>query len=352
LWKAYEHYIFIPYLNHYPLNTYIHNYLFSDPEKSFPRLASVFDGELEEDSIIIPEKKGSGRINKFQADYGLCFTTWNIYLKHAMAVERLTQDSGEKLFSLFYIFTNESFALSNRDNFSGRDEVLKNIIMVSGDSKFRYSICPNASVRVLEIYVLKNWLLNVYASNNLSAYSYFTILMNKTPSLLTEKASLNSHHSLLGIYEHLNSAHPDPAYVSTKTMMLLSDIFNGIGKRDDAAYKNDLVMGEKIIELEKIMDDHLDKNLPSINAIAKQLALSESTLKRNFKLMCGSNIYEYYLKKKMERAREMLDENPMTVKEVAYRLGYDKVSNFITIFKKYYEFSPGYLKKNTVKKFL
>lgn len=334
------------------MNTYIHNYLFSDPEKSFPRLATVLEGELEEDSIIIPEKKGSGRITKFQADYGLYFTTWNINLKHALDVERLTQDSGEKLFSLFYVFTNESFALSNHDKLTGRDEVLKNIILTSGDSKFRYSICPNASVRVLEIYVLKNWLLNVYASNNLSAYSYYTILMNKTPSLLTEKASLSAHHSLLGIYEHLNSAQPNAAYVSTKMMSLLSDIFMGIGKRDDAAYKNDLVMGEKIIELEKIMDDHLDKNLPSINAIAKQLALSESTLKRNFKLMCGSNIYEYYLKKKMERAREMLDENPVTVKEVAYKLGYDKVSNFITIFKKYYEFSPGYLKKNTLKKFL
>ena len=334
------------------MNTYIHNYLFSDPEKSFPRLATVLEGELEEDSIIIPEKKGSGRITKFQADYGLYFTTWNINLKHALDVERLTQDSGEKLFSLFYVFTNESFALSNHDKLTGRDEVLKNIILTSGDSKFRYSICPNASIRVLEIYVLKNWLLNVYASNNLSAYSYYTILMNKTPSLLTEKASLSAHHSLLGIYEHLNSAQPNAAYVSTKMMSLLSDIFMGIGKRDDAAYKNDLVMGEKIIELEKIMDDHLDKNLPSINAIAKQLALSESTLKRNFKLMCGSNIYEYYLKKKMERAREMLDENPVTVKEVAYKLGYDKVSNFITIFKKYYEFSPGYLKKNTLKKFL
>ena len=334
------------------MNTYIHNYLFSDPEKSFPRLATVLEGELEEDSIIIPEKKGSGRITKFQADYCLYFTTWNINLKHALDVERLTQDSGEKLFSLFYVFTNESFALSNHDKLTGRDEVLKNIILTSGDSKFRYSICPNASIRVLEIYVLKNWLLNVYASNNLSAYSYYTILMNKTPSLLTEKASLSAHHSLLGIYEHLNSAQPNAAYVSTKMMSLLSDIFMGIGKRDDAAYKNDLVMGEKIIELEKIMDDHLDKNLPSINAIAKQLALSESTLKRNFKLMCGSNIYEYYLKKKMERAREMLDENPVTVKEVAYKLGYDKVSNFITIFKKYYEFSPGYLKKNTLKKFL
>jgi AraC-like DNA-binding protein len=339
-------------LNHYPLNTYIHNYLFSDPEKSFPKLATVLEGELENDSITIPERKGQGRISKFQADYGLCFTTWNIQLKHALRLERLTQDSGEKLFSLFYIFTNESFVLSHQDQASAKEEVLTNIILASGDSKFRYSICPGTSVRVLEIYVLKNWLLNVYASNNLSAYSYYTILMNKTPSLFTEKASLSAHHTLLGIYDHLNSAHPDPSYASTKTMSLLSDIFIGIGKRDDAAYRNDLVMGEKIIELEKIMDDHLDKNLPSINAIAKQLALSESTLKRNFKLMCGSNIYEYYLKKKMERAREMLDENPMTVKEVAYKLGYDKVSNFITIFKKYYEFSPGYLKKNTIKKFL
>jgi AraC-like DNA-binding protein len=333
------------------LNSYLHNYPFTDPEQSFPKLASLLDSSAENDIITIPEKKGDGTIKKFQADYGLCVTSWNINLKHAFAIERATRVANEKMFSIFYVFTNDCFALSHHDK-NGNDEVLKDIVVSSGDSNLRFTISPAARVRVLELYILKSWMLNVYASNNLSAYSYYTILMNKAPFLSTEKASLSAHHSLLSIYDHLNSGNPNPSYISTKTMSLLSDIFIGIEKRDDAAYKNDLMMGEKIIELEKIMDDHLDKNLPSINAIAKQLALSESTLKRNFKQLCGANIYEYYLKKKMERARELLDENPMTVKEVAYRLGYDKVSNFITMFKKFHEYSPGYLKKNTLKKFM
>ena len=62
--------------------------------------------------------------------------------------------------------------------------------------------------------------------------------------------------------------------------------------------------------------------------------------------MFGKSIYECYLEKKMDYAKRLLLEKPLTVKEVAYRLGYEKTSNFIHIFKKFHTYSPGHLKKN------
>src|SRR3569832_1335177 len=44
---------------------------FSDPEQSFPKLASLLGSTTENDIISIPEKRGEGTIKKFQADYGL-----------------------------------------------------------------------------------------------------------------------------------------------------------------------------------------------------------------------------------------------------------------------------------------
>ena len=90
---------------------------------------------------------------------------------------------------------------------------------------------------------------------------------------------------------------------------------------------------EKMLMVEKILEQHFEKDLPSIESIAKRAALSESTLKRHFKLMFGKSVYEYYLEKKMEYAKRLLLEKPLTVKEVAYRLGYEKTSNFIHMFK-------------------
>lgn len=111
---------------------------------------------------------------------------------------------------------------------------------------------------------------------------------------------------------------------------------------------NHVQVRAKMLTVEKMLDEHLDKSLPSIRNIAKDLALSESTLKRNFKQVFGTSIYNCYLQKKMQQARELLTENNVSVKEIAYKLGYEKPSNFIRIFKKHYSFSPGSFRKKLV----
>ena len=112
--------------------------------------------------------------------------------------------------------------------------------------------------------------------------------------------------------------------------------------------ENNVQVHAKMLTVEKMLDDHLDKSLPSIRTIAKDMALSESTLKRNFKQVFGTSIYNFYLQKKMQQARELLAENNVSVKEIAYKLGYEKPSNFIRIFKKHYSFSPGSFRKKLV----
>lgn len=101
----------------------------------------------------------------------------------------------------------------------------------------------------------------------------------------------------------------------------------------------------KMLSVEKMLDVYLEKDLPSIRTIAKDLALSESTLKRNFKRVFGTSIYHFYLQKKMQQARQLLAEQNTSVKEIAFRLGYEKPSNFIRVFKKHYSSSPGSLRK-------
>jgi AraC-like DNA-binding protein len=85
--------------------------------------------------------------------------------------------------------------------------------------------------------------------------------------------------------------------------------------------------------------------LPCLGIVARQVALSESTLKRYFKLIFNKSIYEYYLYRKMEAARKLLLEKPVTVNEAAELMGYEKVSNFIDIFKKHHGYSPGTIRK-------
>jgi AraC-like DNA-binding protein len=89
----------------------------------------------------------------------------------------------------------------------------------------------------------------------------------------------------------------------------------------------------------------LQKSPPRMSIIAKTVALSESTLKRYFKLIFGKSVYEYYLSRKMELAIALLSQKPYSVNEIAEVMGYEKVSHFIEIFKRHHGCSPGSMKK-------
>ena len=84
---------------------------------------------------------------------------------------------------------------------------------------------------------------------------------------------------------------------------------------------------------------------PGIHFIAKKVALSESTLKRYFKVLFNQTVHEHYLQLKMEHAKQLLVQDDLPVNEVAGRLKYEKVSSFIDAFKRLFGYSPGQLKK-------
>ena len=83
-----------------------------------------------------------------------------------------------------------------------------------------------------------------------------------------------------------------------------------------------------------------------MRSIAEQTGLSDAGLKRYFKVIYGSNIYEYYLQQKMELAKRMLIERNMSINEVAVHLGHANVSSFIEVFKKHFGYQPGLVRKS------
>jgi len=95
--------------------------------------------------------------------------------------------------------------------------------------------------------------------------------------------------------------------------------------------------------------NNLFETLPSLTEISRKFAISESTLKRNFKIVYNKSITEYYLEKKMASAKMLVSECNKTITEIAYLFGYEKVSHFISQFKKYNGCLPGLLQKTLIK---
>ena len=72
-------------------------------------------------------------------------------------------------------------------------------------------------------------------------------------------------------------------------------------------------------------------------------------LSRIFKKKFGSTLYNYYITKKMKRAKELIDEGEMPITDVAAALNYSSIYVFSRAFKKTFGISPNEYKHSVNK---
>lgn len=194
------------------------------------------------------------------------------------------------------------------------------------------------------------WLNNTFGSAdpNLSAAIYMMTLSAK-PVLLQKQSSHALNLLLEDIYDHAGYIHPDHFCLKAKTLAVLYQIFRRllIGTSTENSLRATL-LHDTMPKAKKILEQYLNTTLPSVATIARELAMSESSFKRNFREYYKMSVYEYYLQLKMERALMLLEDRAIPIKEIAYLVGYDKPGNFIRVFKKYFHDSPGNMQRRIV----
>ncbi|MBI3138036.1 MAG: helix-turn-helix transcriptional regulator [Sphingobacteriales bacterium] len=101
---------------------------------------------------------------------------------------------------------------------------------------------------------------------------------------------------------------------------------------------------EAILKAGEIIREDLGTHY-TIPELSKKVGLNEFALKKLFKAVLGIPPYEYLMQKRMQQAKQWLIEG-RSVKEVAAELGY-RPSDFIQMFRKYFGYTPGSLKKRS-----
>lgn len=79
---------------------------------------------------------------------------------------------------------------------------------------------------------------------------------------------------------------------------------------------------------------------PSLGALAAQVGLGEKKLNAGFKTQFGATVYETLRNERLEHARLVLEAEQLPLKDVARRVGYNHVTNFITAFTARYGAPP------------
>ena len=108
---------------------------------------------------------------------------------------------------------------------------------------------------------------------------------------------------------------------------------------------DDKPMTEVIDRAREIMRCRIDENI-SPELIARQLNVGYTTFRRAFKQYVGIPPAQYQIQLRFNKAKDLLENSPMSVKEIAYALNFDGLSRFSAFFRQRSGKSPSEYRAN------
>jgi AraC-like DNA-binding protein len=161
---------------------------------------------------------------------------------------------------------------------------------------------------------------------------------NKTFSLCNRTRQV-----LESLLNHNYSDSRENIYVNAQTQMLLLYSLDCMEDKEmdivNCKFLANEADQEKIIKAREVLLQHIGEPI-TIKALSRKVAMNECYLKKGFKEMFGTTIFDFYQSQRMEHAKYLLYEKALTVTEVSILLGYSSISHFSTAFKKHTGLKP------------
>ncbi|TPG31625.1 helix-turn-helix domain-containing protein [Flavobacterium pectinovorum] len=95
-----------------------------------------------------------------------------------------------------------------------------------------------------------------------------------------------------------------------------------------------------IVKCQMFLINHITDQFPSILLMARKANMSESKFKNLFKKITGKTPNAFFMENKLLKAKELLEENNLTISQTSDRLSFSSNSYFASKFKEHFGLSP------------
>jgi len=114
----------------------------------------------------------------------------------------------------------------------------------------------------------------------------------------------------------------------------LATFFTGVSNNEPKVTQEDIIrnLHQQLLNIER--------DVPTMDALASEYGLSARTLNNQFKAMYKESIFSFIHKQRLRRAKEFLMEGGTPIKVISHSLGYRYVSHFTSAFRKEYGVTP------------
>jgi AraC-like DNA-binding protein len=95
----------------------------------------------------------------------------------------------------------------------------------------------------------------------------------------------------------------------------------------------------EIWKTRKFIEEHSDHEL-SLSRVAKAVNIHPNYLSERFKQVTGMNFVEYVARTRFQKACQLLHDGGLRISEIAFAAGFQSLSQFNRVFKKFSGTSP------------
>ncbi len=207
------------------------------------------------------------------------------------------------------------------------------------------------NVKSGDCYILLKGTEHHYYTDNEKPWNmiWINIYGDLAPSLAKIYKLHNCQVYHCNIYDELKNIHKilekddDAIEISNSTCIIYHEILQKLQK--SIILQNINLSKESII-----MKNHIDKNIEgkiTIEELGDLIKRCPSQASRIFKKEMKITPYEYHLKNKIERAMLLLETSDLSIKEIAFSLGFSDEHYFSDIFKRKTGIKPTHYRKST-----
>lgn len=101
-----------------------------------------------------------------------------------------------------------------------------------------------------------------------------------------------------------------------------------------------------LCHIKEYIDENSTSSKMSLDLVAKKYFVSKEYLTTIFKKEFGCNVTEYIISTRMETAKELITSTSLQYKTIGEMIGYEDVSYFYRVFKKYHGIAPGGIRED------
>lgn len=293
--------------------------------------------------IELPPKIGTGYIRAVALNNGL-----QVLINECTTVQDVTfhrQPANDESYTLRFdeVKNLQQFTLQiDGDKRNEEPEIYSGAFLTNSLFELAYTANAGIEDRCVNIFFTSKWLEDNTGIKTTDEVfkKYFSL---KTASFNFEILNFEYRSLMEDIFD-LDHNQPMHLVVLQNRVMLLLEkflrsLFSKINNPDEQPNINEATL-KQLIKVESLLVSNLFIQPPTIPVLARMAMMSETKLKNVFKALFGYNLYEYYQKSRMLKARQMLRSKKATVKEVGMALGFKNLSNFTIAYKKEFNILP------------